>query len=125
MALGIFFFLGPNLPGMRRLILVLMLNACYLAEILIFLTVTNRYLVVTGRYHSLLLVLTFSMNAAACHCLKTHTHTHKKNWHFQIRISGIAHISTCFFYYNMYFTSWCVSKYMQPNLPMLASKKLT
>ena len=52
-ALGIFFFLGPNFPGMRRLILVLMLNACYLAEILIFLTVTNRYLVVTAGYWSL------------------------------------------------------------------------
>ena len=41
--------MGPNFPGMRGLILV-MLNMCYLAKILIFLVVTARYLVVTARY---------------------------------------------------------------------------
>ena len=48
-----FSFLGPNFPGMRRFILVLMSNVCYLAEILIFLVVTARYLVVTAGYCSL------------------------------------------------------------------------
>ena len=36
---------------------------CYLAVILIFLVVTTRYLMVTARYRTLLLVPTFSMNA--------------------------------------------------------------
>ena len=40
-------FLGPNSPGMRGLILVLMLNVCYLAVILIFLVVTWWLLLVT------------------------------------------------------------------------------
>ena len=63
---------------MRRLILILMSNLCYLAVILIFLVVTALYLmitigyyslpggycslVITTRYRSLLLVPTFSMN---------------------------------------------------------------
>ena len=66
---------------MRGLILVLISNVCYLAVILIFLVVTDRYLVatavttryvvvaggyctlsvVTARYRSLLIVPTFSM----------------------------------------------------------------
>ena len=56
-------FLGPNFPGMRGLILVLMSNVCYLAVIFIFLEVTwwllfvtARCLVVTGGYCSLPLV---------------------------------------------------------------------
>ena len=55
--------MGPNLPGMRGLILVLMWNVCYLTVILIllevtarYLEVTARYLVVTARYCSLLVV---------------------------------------------------------------------
>ena len=69
--------LGPNLPGMRGLILVLMSNVCYLAINLIFLVatwwllpvtwwlllVTWWLLVVTPRYRSLLLAPTFSTNA--------------------------------------------------------------
>ena len=39
-------FLGPNFPGMRRFILVSMSNVRCLAEILIFLVVTARSLVV-------------------------------------------------------------------------------
>ena len=68
--------MGPNFSGMRGLIFVLMSNVCYLAVILMFLVVTwwlpsvycllrggYRWLpVVTARYRSLLLVLTFSMN---------------------------------------------------------------
>ena len=38
-------FLVPNFPGMRGLILVLMLNVCYLAVILIFVVVTWLLLV--------------------------------------------------------------------------------
>ena len=49
-------FLGPNFPGMKGLILVLMSNICYLAVILIFLVVTTRYLVVIGGYCLLPLV---------------------------------------------------------------------
>ena len=41
---------------MRGLMLVLVLNACYLAVILIFLVVTAQYLVVTGGCFSLLMV---------------------------------------------------------------------
>ena len=66
-------FLGPNFPGMRGLILVLMSNVCYLVVISVFMVVTARYLVitalylvVTARYHSILLVLTFSMNVKKC-----------------------------------------------------------
>ena len=66
-------FLGPNFPRMRRLIIVLMSNGCYLAVILIFflvvtwwlLLVTARYLVLTGGYCSLPLITApshFSMN---------------------------------------------------------------
>ena len=57
----------PNCPGMRRLILVLMSNVCYLTVISIFmvtwwlLLVTKWLLVVTARYGLLLLVPTFSM----------------------------------------------------------------
>ena len=61
--------MGPNFPGMRGMILVLMLNVCCLAVILIFLVVsacylavTGHYLVVTACYCSLLLVPTFSTN---------------------------------------------------------------
>ena len=65
--------LGPNFPRMRRLIIVLMSNGCYLAVILIFflvvtgwlLFVTARYLVLTGGYCSLPLVTArshFNMN---------------------------------------------------------------
>ena len=71
-ALEYILFLGINFPGMRGLILVLVLNACYLAVILIFLVVTARYLVVTGgccsllvvtvRYRLVLFVPTLSMN---------------------------------------------------------------
>ena len=39
--------LGPNFPGMRGLILVLMLNVCYLVVILIFLLVTWLLLLLT------------------------------------------------------------------------------
>ena len=60
-------FLGPNLPGMRGLILVLMSRVCYLALILIFfrgysvitacyLVITACYLMATGSYCSLLVV---------------------------------------------------------------------
>ena len=63
-------FLGPNFPGMKGLILVLMSNICYLAVILIFLVVTWWLLlviwwllVVTTCYRWLLLVPTFSVNA--------------------------------------------------------------
>ena len=76
-ALGIYFIFGPNLPGMRGLILVLMWNVCYLAVILILLVVawwlllitkwlllvTAHYLVVTGGYCSLLFVPNFSMTS--------------------------------------------------------------
>ena len=65
-------FLGPNFSGMRGLILALMLIVCYLTVILIFWWLLGSYclvlsgycllLVVTGRYHSLLLLPTFSMN---------------------------------------------------------------
>ena len=44
-------FLGPNFPGMRGLILVLMSNVCYLA--VIFILVIACYLVVTAGYCSL------------------------------------------------------------------------
>ena len=47
---------------MRGLIIVLISNVCYLAEILIFLVVTARYQEVTAGYRSLLLVPPFSMN---------------------------------------------------------------
>ena len=65
-ALGIFFFFmcvcvwgGRGGGGrMRRLILVLMSNVCYLAEILIYVVVTVRYLVITSVYCSLLVVVT-------------------------------------------------------------------
>ena len=50
MALGYILFLGPNVPGMTGLILVLMSNVCYLAVIFIFLVVTAHYLVVTAGY---------------------------------------------------------------------------
>ena len=40
-------FLGPNFPGMRGLILLLVPNVCYLAVILIFLVVTWWLLLVT------------------------------------------------------------------------------
>lgn len=63
------------------------------------------------------------LKQAGRYMLGSQTQKKLKNLHFQIRISGIAHISTCFFYYNMLFKSWCVNKYMQPNLPMQASKK--
>ena len=47
-------FLGPNFPGMKRLILVLISNVCYLIVILIFLVVTwlvtACYLVATAGY---------------------------------------------------------------------------
>ena len=46
-------FLGPNFPGMRGLILVLMSDVCYLAVILIFLVIAAHYLVVTAGYCSL------------------------------------------------------------------------
>ena len=59
-------FLGPNFPGMRGLILVLMSNVCYLVVISNFMVVNARYLVITARYHSVLLVLTFSMNVKKC-----------------------------------------------------------
>ena len=56
-ALRIYFWGGPNFPGMRRLILALMSNVCYLTVILIFLVcnmvVTARYLMVTTGYCSL------------------------------------------------------------------------
>ena len=62
-------FLGPNFPGMRGLILVLMSNVCSLAVNLIFLVVTARYLLANtrycsllGGYCSLLLIPTFSMD---------------------------------------------------------------
>ena len=65
-------FLGPNFPGMRGLILVLMSNVYYFAAILVFLVVTARYLAVTARYCSLpvvtarylllLLIPTYSIN---------------------------------------------------------------
>ena len=61
-------FLGPNFPGPRGLILVLMLTVCYLAIILIswwlllvsqwLLLITACYLVVIGGYCSLLVVTT-------------------------------------------------------------------
>ena len=65
-ALGIFFFFmcvcvwgGRGGGGrLRRLILVLMSNVCYLAEILIYVVVTVRYLVITSVYCSLLVVVT-------------------------------------------------------------------
>ena len=74
-------FLGPNFPGMRGLILVLMSNVGYLAVILIFfggyLVVTALYLMVTtcycsllmvtARHRSLLLVPTFSINDIRLH----------------------------------------------------------
>ena len=47
-------FLGLNFPRMRGMILALMSNICYLAEVLIFLVVTACYLLVTARYCSLL-----------------------------------------------------------------------
>ena len=40
-------FLGPNFPGMRRLILIFLSNVCYLAVILIFLVVTWWLMLVT------------------------------------------------------------------------------
>ena len=40
-------FLGPNFPGMRGLILVLMSNVCYLVVILIFMVATWWLLLVT------------------------------------------------------------------------------
>ena len=46
--------MGPNFPGMRGMILVLMLNVCCLAVILIFLVVSACYLAVTAHYSSLL-----------------------------------------------------------------------
>ena len=48
--------MGPDFPGMRRLILVLMSNVCYLTVIMIFLVVTAGYLMVTTGYCSLLVV---------------------------------------------------------------------
>ena len=85
-ALGYISILGPNFPGMRGLILVLMSNVCYLAVILIFLWLLGGYcslssgycwlllitwwlLLVTGGYSSLLLVSTFSMNVLSEFCM--------------------------------------------------------
>ena len=51
--------MGPNFPGMRRLILVLMLNVLLGCDFEIFggyLVVTANYLVVTGGYCLLLLI---------------------------------------------------------------------
>ena len=88
-ALRIYFHFGPNFPGMRGLILVLMSTVRYLTEILNFLVVTwwllhvtywlllitACYLVVTtakcllpGGYRSLLLVPTFSINVGKHLC---------------------------------------------------------
>ena len=79
--LGIYFLFGTNFPGMKRLILVSMSNACYLAVILIFLLVTARslmvttcycsLLVVTAHYRSLLLVPNFSMNGLFSHIVQS------------------------------------------------------
>ena len=45
--MGIISFLGPNFPGVRGLVLVLMSNVCYLVVLLIILVVTWWLLLVT------------------------------------------------------------------------------
>ena len=92
-------FLGPNFPGIRRLMLALMSNVYHLAVILIFLVVTACYLVVTARYCLLLGGYWWLLLIPAHYCsfpllvwtftnwylLKDHTHF-KQTCSFQLQV---------------------------------------